>query len=165
MAWGPASATFSSIAPGVFTTSGQMHGFQKLIKIKTIMALLRDLLAAQLLKNLPAIQESLFWFLGWEDPLKKGYTTHSSSLGLPWWLRSGFDPWARKIPWRMAWQFSPVFLLGESHGQRSLVGYSWWGHKESDVTEWLSTAHGINLNNVQFRSTKQLKRGHYKFYH
>ena len=35
-----------------------------------------------------------------------------------------FDPWVGKIPWRRAWQFTPVFLPGESHGQRSLVGYS-----------------------------------------
>jgi len=38
--------------------------------------------------------------------------------------RYGFDPWVRKIPWRRAWQPIPVFLPGESHGQRSLVGYS-----------------------------------------
>ena len=48
----------------------------------------------------------------------------------------------RKIPWRRAWQPTPVFLPGESNGQRSLVGYSLWGHKESDTTERLSTAHG-----------------------
>ena len=41
----------------------------------------------------------------------------------------GFDPWVRKIPWRRAWQPTPVFLPGESHGQRSLGGYSPWGHK------------------------------------
>ena len=46
-----------------------------------------------------------------------------------------FDPWVRKIPWRRAWQPTPVFLPGESHGQRSLVGYSPWGHKELDTTE------------------------------
>ena len=40
-----------------------------------------------------------------------------------------------KIPWRRAWQPTPVSLPGESHGQRSLVGYSPWGHKESDRTE------------------------------
>jgi len=34
-----------------------------------------------------------------------------------------------KIPWRRAWQPTPVFLPGESHGQRSLVGYSPWGGK------------------------------------
>ena len=39
-----------------------------------------------------------------------------------------------KIPWRRKWQPTPVFLPGESHGQRSLVGYSPWGHKESDTT-------------------------------
>ena len=42
--------------------------------------------------------------------------------------------------WRRAWQPTPVFLPGESHGQRRLAGYSPWGRKESDVTEWLSTA-------------------------
>ena len=35
-----------------------------------------------------------------------------------------FNPWARKIPWKRAWQPIPVFLLEESHGQRILVGYS-----------------------------------------
>ena len=39
--------------------------------------------------------------------------------------------------WRRKWQPSPVFLPGKSHGQRSLVGYSPWGHKESDMTEKL----------------------------
>ena len=36
---------------------------------------------------------------------------------------------------KRAWQPTPVFLPGESHGQRSLVGYNSWGHKESDMTE------------------------------
>ena len=40
-----------------------------------------------------------------------------------------------KIPWRKKWQPTPVFLPGEFHGQRSLVGYSPWGCKESDTTE------------------------------
>ena len=38
--------------------------------------------------------------------------------------RQGFDPWVRKIPWRKEWQPTPVFLPGESHGQKSLAGYS-----------------------------------------
>ena len=46
-----------------------------------------------------------------------------------------FDPWAVKIPWRRAWQPTPVFLPGESHGQRSLVGYSPRGCKELDMIE------------------------------
>ena len=49
--------------------------------------------------------------------------------------RQGFDPWVRKIPWRREWLPTPVFLSGEFHEQRSLVGYSPWGHKESDTTE------------------------------
>ena len=50
-------------------------------------------------------------------------------------MRGRFDPWVRKIPWRRAWQPTPVFLTGEYHGQRSLVGYRPWGHKESDSAE------------------------------
>ena len=38
--------------------------------------------------------------------------------------RCGFDPWVGKIPWRREWQPTPIFLPGESHRQRSLVGYS-----------------------------------------
>ena len=49
--------------------------------------------------------------------------------------RPGFDPRIGKIPWRRAWRPTPVSLPGESHGQRSLVGYSVQGGKESDMTE------------------------------
>ena len=60
---------------------------------------------AQLIKNLPAMQETQVQSLGQEDPLEKEMAT------------------------------TPVFLPEESHGQRSLVGYSPWGHKEPDMTE------------------------------
>ena len=53
--------------------------------------------------------------------------------------RHGFDPWPGKIPWRKKWQPTPVFLPGKHHGQRSLAGYRPWDHKQSDMTEWLST--------------------------
>ena len=46
-----------------------------------------------------------------------------------------FNPWVGKIPWRMAWQPTLVFLPGEPHGLWSLVGYSPWGRKELDTTE------------------------------
>ena len=52
--------------------------------------------------------------------------------------RHGFNPWAGKIPWRRKWQPTPVFLLGKSHEQRSLAGYSPWDSKESDTTERLT---------------------------
>ena len=61
---------------------------------------------AQLIKNPPAMQETLVHFLGWEDPLEEEMATHSSIL-------------AWKIPWT----------------EWSLAGYSPWGHKESDMTE------------------------------
>ena len=66
---------------------------------------------AQMVTNLPTMQETWVQSLGW------------------------------KIPWRRAGQPTPVFLPGESHRQSSLAGYSPWGCKESDTTEWLTTAH------------------------
>ena len=63
------------------------------------------LLIAQLVKNLPAMQETWVRFLGQEDPLEKEMATHSSTLG-----------------WR-------------THGQMSLAGYRSWGYEESDATE------------------------------
>ena len=49
--------------------------------------------------------------------------------------RLGSDPWVRNIPWRRKRLPTPVFLPGKSHAQESLVGYSLWGCKESDMTE------------------------------
>ena len=61
-------------------------------------------LVAQMVKNFPVIQETQVQSLAWEDP------------------------------WRRKWQPSPVFLPGEFHGERSLVGYRPWDCKESDTT-------------------------------
>ena len=49
------------------------------------------------------------------------------------WVQS----WIGKIPWGRKWQSTPVLLPGKSHGQRSLVGYRPWRHKELDTTEQL----------------------------
>ena len=53
----------------------------------------------------------------------------------------GLKPWVGKIPWRRKWQPTPVFLSGESNGQRSLEGYSPRGHKKSDTTEVTEHTH------------------------
>ena len=47
----------------------------------------------------------------------------------------GSSPELGRFPWRRKWQSTPVLLPGKSHRQRSLVGYSLWGRKESDMTE------------------------------
>ena len=60
---------------------------------------------AQVVKYLPAVQETWVQSLGWEDPLEKKMATLS------------------------------VFLPGESHGQKTLAGYRLWGYRESDTTE------------------------------
>ena len=57
---------------------------------------------------------------------------------LPVILKTRFDPWVRKIRWRREWQHSLVLMPGESHGQKSLPGYSSWGHKGLDMTEQLT---------------------------
>ena len=49
--------------------------------------------------------------------------------------RREFNPWVGKIRWSRKWQPAPIFLPGKFHRQRSLAGYSPWGHKESDMTE------------------------------
>ena len=60
--------------------------------------------------------------------------------------RHVFNTWVGKIPWRREWQPTPVSLPREFHGQRSLVGYSPWDHKESENTaEWL-TLHTSDLD-------------------
>ena len=59
---------------------------------------------------------------------------------------AGLIPRLGNIPWRRKWQSTPVFLPGEFHGQRSLVGYSSWDCKELDTTERLSTVYRVSLN-------------------
>ena len=81
-------------------------------------------------------------YFRWANKTKRLIVMISKSiLELPRWLGGkestcqcrilGLDPWVGKIPWRRKWQPTPVFLPGKSSGQRSLVGYSPWGHKGS----------------------------------
>ena len=79
----------------------------------------RASLVAQLVKNPPAMQETLVWFLGW------------------------------KISWRREQLPTPVFWPGEFHGQRSPAGYSLLSCKESDTTVWFSLSHGLSSSHVQ----------------
>ena len=57
-----------------------------------------------------------------------------------------FDSWIRKIPWGRKWQPTPVFLLGKSYGQRSLMDDNPWGHKELDM---LSERAHVGINNKE----------------
>ena len=58
---------------------------------------------------------------------------------LPTMQETQVYPWIWKIPWRREWLPTPVFLLGEFHGQRRLVGYGPWSPKELDTTEVTKT--------------------------
>ena len=87
------------------------------------------------------------------DELLEGHCRQWASLVAQQWRirlqckRPKFDHWIRNIPWRRAWQPTPVFLPGDSHGQRSLAGYSPWGRKESDMTE--ATEHQHSADNSE----------------
>ena len=72
--------------------------------------------------------------------------------------RHWFAPWDRKIPWRRKWWPIPVFLPGRFHGQRSLVGYSPWGQKESDTTKQLGTHRGGGKEGSERRLEKSNRR-------
>ena len=61
-----------------------------------------------------------------------------------------FYPWVERFPWRRKWQPTPLFLLGKPHGQRSLEGYSPWGHRELDTTKVIQ--HPAYLQTEAFRS-------------
>ena len=63
--------------------------------------------------------------------------------------RRGFDPWVGKIPWRRAWQPTPVFLPGKFHGQRSLVGYCPWGHRRVRHDWATENTHTVMLVGLQ----------------
>ena len=78
--------------------------YLKLLKYQDAMVQCTSLVA-QMVKNLPAMQETRL------------------------------DPWISKIPWRKEWQLTPVFLPGEFHGQKSLVGFDPRGCKGLDMTE------------------------------
>ena len=60
-----------------------------------------------------------------------------SVKNLPTMQETGSDPWIGKIPCRRKWKPTPVILPGKFHGRRSLVGYSPWDLKESDMTKQL----------------------------
>ena len=76
--------------------------------------------------------------------------------------RRGFDPWVGKIPWRRSWQPTPVFLPGDSHGQRSLAGST--VHRLLNCQtqlKWLSTQH-VSLQCVFYQAFFSDVRGKFK---
>ena len=78
------------------------------------------------------------WFYEWKKVVQM-------VKNLPAMQRPRFNPWVEKIPWRREQLPTPLFLPRESQGQRSLVGYSPWGCKESDTTERLTLSISISL--------------------
>ena len=75
---------------------------------------------------------AVFLVVGWQWSSQVVLVVKNSSANA---VDGRFDPWVGKIPWRRAWRPTPVSLPGEAHRQRSLVGCSPWGLKESDTTE------------------------------
>ena len=79
---------------------------------------------------------------------------------LPANTRHRFNPWIRKIPWRRAWQATPIFWPGESHGQKSLAGYSPRDHRvRHDWSDLAPVHYGYSdFSSVQFSSVQLLSR-------
>ena len=77
--------------------------------------------------------------LGKDTSQPGGFSGGASGKKLAWQCRRpkryGFSLWVRKIPWRRAWQPTPIFLPGESHELRSMAGYCPHHCKQSDITE------------------------------
>ena len=61
--------------------------------------------------------------------------------------------WVGKVPWRRKWQPTPVFLPGESYGQKSVVGYSPWGHKRQTGLSTHATLTKFNHSSFLFEGT------------
>ena len=98
----------------------------------------RASLIAQLVKNLPVMQETPVRFLGWEDPLEKGQVPTPVFLGFPCDsagknLPAMWETWVQSLGWEDPLEKGkvtyPVFWPGES------MDYSPWDHKELDMTE------------------------------
>ena len=70
----------------------------------------------------------IFWLPRWLSGKQCGHQCRRCK-------RCWCNPRVRKLPWRRKWQPTPVFFAGKFHEQRSLVGYSPWGHKDLDTTE------------------------------
>ena len=114
-------------------------------------------LIAQLVKNLPAMQETLVRFLGQEDPLEKGKATHSSIPGLPLVAQRVKNPpamretWVGKIPWRRACQPTPVFLPGGSPWTEEPGGLQSTGSQRLRHDSATNTQHSLKHIDVSNR--------------
>ena len=116
-------------------------------------------LVAQMVKNLPAMQETPVWFLGREDPWRRDRLPTPVFLGFPGGSDSkrihlqcgkpGFDPWVGKIPWRRAWQPTPVFLPGESPWTEEPGGLQSTGLQRVGHNWATKHINVINLNNLK----------------
>ena len=77
-------------------------------------------------------------------------------------IRHRFDHWVRKISWNRKWQPTPVVLPGESLGQRSLAGYSPWGHKAWDAAEQLNNNNILKKICIHCKDSQKEFRGFLK---
>ena len=142
LALSPVSARFMNVV--TFVTTSFLYGPVMFHCITmTIHLLIHPLMGIWIISTFWLLWIILLWTFSY-----KVLCGHVFSLGFPGSAsgkeaacqcskckRCRFNPLIGKIPWRKAWQPTPVFLPGESHGRRSLVGSSPWSCKESDVTE------------------------------
>ena len=131
------------------------HHGAYMIVIETVIEQVRAPLLLQrwnMCHNVIMISERILWHSGKESACQ--CQRHK-------WC--SFNLWVGKMPWRKEWQPTPVFLLGKSHGQRSLGGYSPWGLKESDMTEHRHT-HTHTHSYTHVPDTVSIPRMKYSLY-
>ena len=113
--------------------NGALHFSPQGVVVKSTASLVRcsgfRLLMGLLWANFLPSLSSLWGFPG-------GASGKESTYQYRWY---SFNPWVQKMPWSRKWQPTPVFLLGESHGQGSLVGYSPWGCSGAQLSNWTHT--------------------------
>ena len=116
-----------------FMNTGKTIALTRWTFVDKVMSLLFKILSRFVIAFLPKSKHLLILWLQWQSivilepkKIKVCHCFHFFHIYLPW---------SDRTSWRRKWQPTPVFLSGESHGQRSLVSHSPWGHKETDMTE------------------------------
>ena len=88
-----------------------------------------------------AIPQEMREYIGYMQGLPRWLSGKESSCQYGRCRRRRFNLWVGKIPWRRKWQPTPIFLPGESHGQRSLAGYRPCGRKSwTQLSNYTTTA-------------------------
>ena len=112
----------------IFNNSSRRKNVHKLEAVLSVKIL-------NMMKISKTCQWNTKWYFNFNQSPCNYFDIKKTNYKLSYIIQYSVKYMVRKIPWRIKWQPTPVLLPGKSHGWRSLVGYSPWGHKQSDMTE------------------------------